>query len=383
MDERMIAIDVRPAELGDRSPRQGVQDIVRPRIYGRLADGGGRGKGTAYLVLHPAVNFMHHYLIEPMAARGRTILGLNTRYVNNDSMLLVERVIQDIGAGVKFLRERGHGRIVYIGNSGGGSVGTLYQAQAERLTIETTPDGLPIDIRADDLPPVDALALVSCHIGRGRHFGMSLDPSVLDERDAMRADPDLDMFNPANGPPYGAAWLARYAAAQAARHRRITDWALGRLREIDAMPDEAAVTDEAFLIHRTYARPQLLDSTIDPNDRPAASSIWGGAKATNYSASILGRFTTLRSYLSQWSLLGRAADGPARLAETSVPILNVRFSADEGTYPRLSQEYSDAAAGRCNDYTLRGARHFPYKQDNGPALIAELADAIVEWGDRR
>ncbi len=106
-------------------------------------------------------------------------------------------------------------------------------------------------------------------------------------------------------------------------------------------------------------------------------------RATNYSASILGRFTTLRSYLSQWSQLGRAGAGPARLTETSVPVFNIRFSADEGTYPSLTQEYSDAAKGRCDDYVLQGARHFPYKQENGDRLIAELADAIVEWGDRR
>ncbi len=381
MTGQIIAIDVRAAELGDKSPRQGVQDLVRPRIYGRLAEEG-CSNDVAYLVLHPAVNFMHHYLIEPLQARGKAVLGLNTRYVNNDSALLVERVIQDIGAGVNFLRERGYKRIVYIGNSGGGSVGTLYQSQAENLTIGTTPDGLSIDLHEEDLPPVDAIVLASCHIGRGRHFGMSLDPSVIDERDLMRTDPALDMFNPENGPPYEKDWLDRYAAAQRARHQRITDWVLARLREIDAMPDEAGITDEAFLIHRTYARPQVLDPAIDPNDRPLASSIWGGAKATNYSASILGRFTTLRSYLSQWSLLGRAADGPARLAETSVPVFNIRFSADEGTYPSLSQEYSDASKGRCDDYTLKGARHFPYKQENGAEIIAELADTIAEWGDR-
>jgi pimeloyl-ACP methyl ester carboxylesterase len=378
MSEQIITIDVRPSELGDKSPRQGVQDLVRPRIYGRLAEEG-CGKDVAYLILHPAVNFMHHYLMEPMQARSRAILALNTRYVNNDSTLLVERVIQDIGAGVKFLKERGYKRIIYIGNSGGGSVGALYQAQAENFTIETTPDGLSIDLKASDFPSVDAIVLASCHIGRGRHFGMSLDPSVIDERELTRTDPSLDMFNPENGPPYDKDWLVRYNLAQANRHRRITEWVQGRLREINSLPDDAGVTDEAFLIHRTYARPQVLDLTIDPNDRPVASSIWGGAKETNYSASILGRFTTLRSFMSQWSLLGRASDGPARLAESSVPVLNIRFSADEGTYPSLSQEYSDAAVGRCEDYTLKDARHFPFKQKNGDALIAELADVIAAW----
>ena len=379
MSEVITAIDVRPAELGDQSPRQGVQDLVRPRIYGRLAEDG-CGKDVAYLVLHPAVNFMHHYLIEPMEARGKAILGLNTRFVNNDSTLLVERVIQDIGAGVRFLRERGYQRIIYIGNSGGGSVGTLYQSQAENLTIKTTPDGRSIDLYADDLPKVDGIVLASCHIGRGRHFGMSLDPSVVDEHDFSLTDSKLDMFNSENGPPYEEKWLAAYAEAQSLRHKKITNWVLEKLKHIDEMSVDTGIVDEAFLIHRTYARPQVLDPSIDPNDRPVASSIWGSAKATNYSASILGRFTTLRSYLSQWSLLGRAADGPARLKETSVPVFNIRFSADEGTYPSLSQEYTDAAHGRCDDYNLRGARHFPYKQDTGPELIAELADVIADWG---
>ena len=81
--------------------------------------------------------------------------------------------------------------------------------------------------------------------------------------------------------------------------------------------------------------------------------------------------------------MSRAGDGPARLAETSVPVFNIRFSADEGTYPNLTREYSEAAKVRCDDYVLQGARHFPYKQDNGGAIISELAAVIVEWGDRR
>jgi hypothetical protein len=40
-----------------------------------------------------------------------------------------------------------------------------------------------------------------------------MDPAVTDERDPVAADPALDMFNPDNGPPYGAAFLARYRAA--------------------------------------------------------------------------------------------------------------------------------------------------------------------------
>lgn len=368
------------AELKVRTPELGMDAAAGapPRIYGRILDEG-CVRDIGYLILHPTANFMNHYLMGPLHQRGRGVLGLNTRYVNNETSLIVERVIQDIGAGVRFLRERGYKKVVYIGNSGGGSIGTLYQSQAEKLTIDRTPDGLPIDLRMDDFPPVDKLVLASCHIGRARHFGMSLDPAVLDERDLLGTDPSLDMFNPENGPAYDRNWLKTYADAQMARHQRITNWVQGRLRQLDHLPKDAAISDEPFIIHRTYARPQTLDLTIDPNDRPPASSTFGGPRAANYSPTVLGRLTTLRSYMSQWSQISAAGDGPASLRETTVPVLNIRFSADEGTYPNLTREYTEAAAGRVDEFTLQGAQHFPFKQPDGEKMVAQLADAIVEW----
>ena len=59
-------------------------------------------------VMHPASNFMGHYLLRPLAARGITCLGLNSRYAGNDTLLLMERVIQDLGAGVQHLRAQGY-----------------------------------------------------------------------------------------------------------------------------------------------------------------------------------------------------------------------------------------------------------------------------------
>ncbi len=375
MPGRIVALDLRPAEV--LAPGPGMQDIVRPRIYGRIADEG-CGKDVAFLVLHPAVNFMHHYLIEPLQGLGRATLGLNTRYVNNDSQLLMEHVIQDVGAGVKFLRDQGYRKVVLIGNSGGGSVDAYYQSQAEKLTVATTPDGRAFDLRAEDLPPADAIVLASAHTSRAWQLRDNLDPSVIDEHDALAADPALDMFNPENGPPFAKDWLARFRTAQLARYDRINDRVLARLRQLDAMGEDARAVDEAFVIHRTYARPATLDATIDPNDRPVRATIWGGAMATNYAPNVLGRHTGLRSFLSQWSRLSRA-DGPVRLAETSVPVLNVTFSADEGLYPSEAAQYSDAVAGRATEYLLKGATHFPYKQPNGDKLIAELASVVADW----
>lgn len=373
----MVALEIRMSDLG--VPVQGVQDKLR--IYGRICDEG-CAKDTAYLLMHPNANYMHHYLTGPMQKRGRAVMGLNTRYIGNDSMLLMERVIQDLGAGVQFLREAGYKRVIYIGNSGGGAIGTLYQAQAENLTISHAPDGTPIDLTPDDLPPVDALAMSCVHLGRHQTFLNGLDPAVIDENDMLASDPALDMFNPDNGPPYDKEWLKRYRAAQEARHWRITDWVRGRLRELTHLPPEHSARDQPFLIHRTAAKPEMLDPTLEPNDRPPGVSIWGGARDSNYAPTILGRMTTLRSFLSQWSPLS-IADGPARLAETTVPVLNIEYSADESTYPSHVNKYSEAAEGRCEYFLLKDARHYIFKQPEAERLIGELADAIIAWGDRQ
>ena len=190
----IVPLEVRPAESG--VPVQGLQEKLR--IYARIADEG-CSKDVAYILAHPNVDYMHHYLIEPLHRRGRAAMGINTRYIGGDSMLLMERVIQDIGVGVKYLRERGYKRVVFIANSGGGAIGCLYQAQAEKLTIIHTPDGRPIDLVPEDFPPIDAIALSCVHLGRSHTLQSGLDPSVLDERDWLGTDPDLDMFNPKNG----------------------------------------------------------------------------------------------------------------------------------------------------------------------------------------
>src|SRR6185437_6499235 len=375
---RIVAISMRPSNIPEVG--QGVQEMINPKVYGRFSDEG-CSKDVAYLVLHPAVSFWNHYLVEPLNERRSAILALNSRAVNNDSTLLMERVIQDVGAGVRFLREEGYKKIVLIANSAGGPVMSLYQSQAEHLTIKSTPDGDPYDIIADDLPRADAIALVGAHLGRAQKFRVTLDPSLLSEQDPFGTDPALDMFNPENKPPYDRDWLKRYRAAQKARQERITAWVLAKLRELRDPHGRQLTRDMGFVIYRTYANPATLDSTIDPNDRPSGT-IFGNAQAVNYAAAMYGRFSTLTPYLSQWSEL-TIADGPNRIAETSVPVINVRFSADQGTFPTETAIYSTVCGARCEDYTLKGARHFPFKQKEGPRLVNELADVLVDWTKRR
>jgi len=204
-ERRLAVIDVKP---GAAMESQSGLQMLRPRIYGAYETAprapGGTRRRIGAIVMHPASNFMGHYLIAPLAERGVTCLGLNSRYVGNDTVLLMERVLQDLGAGVKFMRdELGCDRVVLVGNSGGAALAAYYQAEAEHFGAETMVDGDPTHIVADDLPPVDGIALCAAHEGRSHLLLRWIDPSVVDENDALAADPSLDIYaagNWADGP---------------------------------------------------------------------------------------------------------------------------------------------------------------------------------------
>jgi pimeloyl-ACP methyl ester carboxylesterase len=368
---RLVALDVKP---GSASDSQSGLNLLNPRIYGRLA-AEGCGKELAFVVIHPSSNFFGHYLLAPLERRGRAILALNTRFAGNDVTLTMERCIQDLGAGIAFLRAEGYQRIVLLGNSGGGSLAAFYQEQAERLSVATTPDGRPIQLSPADLPPADGLAMCAAHPGRAQVLTDWLDPSVIDESDMLAADPELDMFDARNGAPYKQAWLQRYRTAQRARNERITDWALARIRAFEADPDPERPKDAAFLVFRTAADPRFVDLTLDPSDRKGGTTR-GSARASNYGTLHTGRICSLRSWLSQWSVRLSRADGPKCLARTGVPVLSVLYSADTVVFPSQVAQWAQAAPGRCKEYTLKGATHHMQGQ---PKLVDELADLLVGW----
>ena len=167
----IVALTVK---LGTYMESQSGLQRGNPKIYCRYERAHNGAKDLAFVVVHPTSNFHNHYLIEPLTRLGASVLAVNTRYVGNDSMLIMEMAMQDLGAGFKFLREQEYRRIALIGNSGGDSLAALYQQQAEKLTIKTTPDGQPFHLEAEDLPPADAIALVAAHT-RSRSAGVGED----------------------------------------------------------------------------------------------------------------------------------------------------------------------------------------------------------------
>lgn len=367
-NKELVVIDVKPGVAMES--QSGIAQLW-PKIYGAIVRAA--GADTAAIIMHPASNFMGHYLLEPLAAAGITALGLNSRYLNNDSQLQMERVIQDLGAGVRWLRAQGYRRVILIGNSGGAALASFYQAQAENLTATHNQVGDPTGLAAGDLAPIDGIALTAAHPGRSRLFAEWLDPSVIDERDAFSADPALSMFNPANGPPFSADWLARYRAAQVARNRRIEAWALAQLAYVRSLPH--GVRDMAFVIYRTGADPRHLDPALDPNDRPPGTTIWGDPRQINYGANNIGRYTTITSYLSQWAQ-SSPADGPSNLARAHGPVLLIEHTADASVVPVMNQLWVDAAGARLTHHVLKGGTHYLAGQ---PQLVAETVAVLRDW----
>jgi pimeloyl-ACP methyl ester carboxylesterase len=382
-ERRLAAIDVKPgAALESQS---GLQ-MMRPRIYGAYEEAtGARSSGrvrTGAIVMHPTSNFMGHYLIAPLAARGITCLGLNSRFAGNDTVLLMERVLQDLGAGVKFMRETlGCERVVLVGNSGGAALAAYYQAEAERFTAETMVDGEPSSIVAADLPPIDGLALCAAHEGRAHLLLRWLDPSLLDEHDALSRDPALDIYEPANWradaggrPAFAAAFLDRFFAAQRQRRDRIEARVIARLAELRATP--GAPRDEAFIVHRTHADPRCLDLALDANDR-APGSVWGDARAVNEAANAMGRLTSLTAFLSQWSSRSRAG-GPENLVRTSVPTLLLTYTADQSTFPSTRAAWLAAGGERIRNVDIVGGDHYLAGRAD---LQGRVADEIAGFAE--
>ncbi|HSC63553.1 MAG TPA: alpha/beta hydrolase [Caldimonas sp.] len=381
-ERRLAAIDVRP---GAAMESQSGLQMLRPRIYGAyetpLAAGRRDRPRIGAIVMHPTSNFMGHYLIGPLADRGIACLGLNSRYAGNDTVLLMERVLQDLGAGVKFMRDAlGCERVVLVGNSGGAALAAYYQAEAEHFGAETMVDGDPTHLVAADLPPIDGLALCAAHEGRSHLLLRWIDPSLVDEHDGTSIDAALDLYDARNwadgaaAPPrFDAAFLARFLAAQRMRRDRIEDRVRRRLAALRAT---GGPRDEAFIVYRTHADPRCLDLTLDPNDR-RPGSVWGDARAVNYSANAMGRTTSLTAFLSQWSSASRAG-GPENLARTSVPALLLTYTADQSTFPSTRDAWLGAGGDRIRNVDIVGGDHYLAGRTDLQMRVADEIAAFAE-----
>lgn len=333
---------------------------------------------TAIVVVHPTANFLGHYSLATLAAMGVAAVGMTTRYVGSDANLNIENCLLDIGATIGHLRGRGYDRIVLVGNSGGGSIVPYYQAQAEQPTVTDPPGGVGPDLTRAQLPPADYLILSMAHPSRARVSMEWLDPAIIDESNPFGRDPELDAFDTKNGPPFSATFIARYRAAQLARNRRITSWATQQINQLTASGHwPHGLDDLAFVVHGTSADLRFLDADVDASDRAVGTTLWGKPEIANYLPAGLNRYTSLRSWINQWSIDRTNGDALKWLPGIRAPTLVVGGSADTGSPPVVLQQLYDAIENAKKEYVLiPEATHY---FEGRPDLLERACEAMVDW----
>jgi pimeloyl-ACP methyl ester carboxylesterase len=373
---------------------------------------------TAVYLMHPRGEFTRHYVVPGLTARGYAVFGHNSRYLNNDTDMVHERLLFDLAAGMRFLMERGYELIILLGYSGGGSLLGFYESQASRPPAErltSTPGGERIDLTSELMPEGDAYIAVAAHLGEGRFMLNVLDPAVIDENEPADTDDAWDMYNPANGyrplpqpSSYDKSWLTEYRKRQRERNGRLDAIARSYLDEHNEA--RGALRDDAFgskseaergairrrarlwrymVIYRTLANPAYLDPTIDPSRRPLGS-IFSPADPIlgNYGPGGLARTMTPRAWLSTWSGLSSQADLPDTIAHVTLPTLIVYADGDCDIFPSEQQELMEKSGAKDKTFIeLPWADHYLYPVGDEGAKLPDprdrLIDLIVPWIEAR
>lgn len=344
----------------------------------------GTKSDTVIVFMHPIGGGAYLPMTNALARAGHHVIYCNSRYRGVDSALIMEKVVQDLGACLKDARERlGYTHVILGGWSGGGALSLYYQQQARHATVTATPAGDGPDLTTLDLPPADGMMLLAAHVSRHGTLTEWIDPAVVDEIDPRKRDPELDLYasDPAERPPYSADFLERYRAAQIARNRRITAWVKDELADLRDRGEP--LMERAFIVHGTMADPRWLDPTIDPNDRIPGRCYLGDPRIVNMGPVGLARFSTLRSWLSQWSFDDAKGDGVTCARDLDVPTLVIGNSADDACTPSHTQRLFDAVGSSDREmHTIEGATHYYSGPKQVPHLRAAVERITIWMGER-
>lgn len=356
------------------SGNQGAVNLEAIRF--RPADG--RPSDTLMVFMHPASTLQLLPVPRAMAATGAHVLCAGSRYQRNDTALIMEKVLLDLGAYIRHAKTVwGYRHVVLVGWSGGGALAVSYQSHAEDPRITHTPADDPVNLKGAELMPADAVIYQAAHLSRAHLLAETLDPSVKDELNPDDRDVELDIYDPRNPnqPPYTAEFIERYRAAQLARMRRITAWAKEMLAQLKAR--NTGEVERPFLVHRTLADPRFLDPALDPNDRRPRWCYMGNPETVNSGPVGLARFTTLRSWLSQWSLDDTCGNGLECAKTMRVPLLVIENTADDAAPAAHPKMLFEAAASTDKTFCqIHGATHYYAGQ---PELLAEATQLIRSW----
>ena len=338
----------------------------------------GSSARSVIIFSHPIGGGAFLPLVSALAHAGHHVIYCNTRYRGNDTALIMEKCLADLGACIAHARTKlGYSRVVLGGWSGGGSLSLFYQDQAEKTTITETPAGDPYDLTQKDLPPADGVMLLAAHVSRAITLTEWMDPSITDEARPFERDPSLNIYDPLcpDQPPYSPAFVARFRAAQLDRNRRITAWVRETLGDLRCKGEHNM--ERAFTVHGTMANVCWTDPTQEPSDRRPYTCYLGDPRIANDGPVGLARFTTLRSWLSQWGFDTTNADGLGNAGRISCPVLVLNNTADLACTPSHAARLFEAVSHDRKVYRdIEGADHYYIER---PDLLPEAVRVCTEW----
>ena len=371
---------------------------------------------TVVIVIHPENDRRNDWHCNAIAQRGYAAFCMATRYVRENEHLIMEEVVLDLAEAVRYLKEdRGFRYVVLQGHSGGGSTVALYQNQAGKNPpnrIQHTPAGDPPNLNNYYLPEADGLIISAAHLGRGWAVARKLDPSVVDENDALSVDPRLDMFDPKNGfriPPeaslYSEEFIKRFKAAQAARMQRLIAKAFSMVEErkmyqkLLAAPDfsertpreqlkirRGAIVQRYMTIYRDFSSLYYVDPTFDPDDRLLGTSRGNRPDLYNYYAYFHPRNISPEALLSAESTASNVYT-PNLLPDVTVPLLTIIGSADPGSLVSETRTHYEASGSKDKKFVvIEGADHgyLPAGPKAGKGDQRErTAKVLTEWLSKR
>jgi pimeloyl-ACP methyl ester carboxylesterase len=223
----------------------------------------------AFLAIHRTGDYLAHVSTQELPKRGFSVLGMNSRFKNNEASVNWELIALDVRAGVRFLRSQpGITKVILIGHSGGGPTTSYYQAVAtngpaycqglDKLT-ECSSTQLAGFVATDK---ADGIVFLDAHPGNTVNSLRSLNAAVKKEgKPNSPLNPNLDPFSTANGfnpnpngdSVYSQKFVNKYTDEQANRMNDLIDQAL-QLRADIAAGNSLPTENDAFVAYRDSAR---------------------------------------------------------------------------------------------------------------------------------
>jgi hypothetical protein len=89
----------------------------------------------AFLAIHRTSDYRNHASAVELPLRGFATLGIRTRFGSSDAAVNFEQIALDIRNGIRFLKSKGHSKIILVGHSGGGPQHLVLSGAAGKRSI--------------------------------------------------------------------------------------------------------------------------------------------------------------------------------------------------------------------------------------------------------